>query len=105
MLRIASPRQHELCAGRFFSHLRSGQFSNFIFQPTDILALCLALCDGADAELTHVFGVIRPMIAYAARHFDVGGRIVTKQRLTRERPNVTLFFAGRDFPRDRRPFA
>src|SRR4029079_10775932 len=82
ILRSASPWQGQLYAGSFFPHLRSGQFGNFILQPADVLAVGMALGDGADAEVTHRFGVVRPMVPYDARHLDISGSIVAKKRAT-----------------------
>src|SRR6185295_6183531 len=65
-------------------------------------AVGVALLDRGDAQIAHVESVIRPTLAHATRHLDVGWRVVAEKRIARQRPDVTLFLARRYFVRIRR---
>ena len=54
----------------------------------------LAFCNRGDTQIANPVGIIEPVSAHRARHFNVSWRIVAEQRVTGQRPDIALFFTG-----------
>jgi hypothetical protein len=71
-----------------------GELADFVLKPTNIETVASAFFYGSGAKISDGLGVIWPLFSNPTRQSQVGWRIVAKQRVPRQSPDVALRFSG-----------